>query len=450
MKQNFFTESRQTLWLALPFIANQLLQMSVITIDSLMAGADSELTLAAVAQGTILWHLVMLGMIGVLLPLTAAVARAHSRGDKAQIHELFQQSLWLALLLGIIGFALLWWIPAVMQWIDVDEAIIPPATAYLRIICFAMPFVALFFPIRFTTEGMGNPKAMMLLTATSLPINIIGNYVLINGLWGLPKMGASGIALATLLAEIYLLCAGCWFVLKNKRMRPLRFLTHLTPPQLRPIMRLLHLGIPSALALLMESGMFTAVILLSGRLGVDAAAANQIAFNYISNIFAVPLGVSMALTTRIGMAMGENNLGKARMIGISGMSLGAGIMLLSALGIAIFGGHIAQWYTDDNNVIVIATRLLALAGLFQVFDGVQVCGSGALRGLEETHAPMRYAALGYWLIGVPLAVVLTFPLGLGAVGLWWGLVFGLSTTAILCARQFLRLTAVKPAQNAQV
>ncbi len=388
----YWHESRQTLWLAFPFIINQILQMSVLTVDSLMAGADSELTLAAVAQGTILWHVVMLGIIGLLMPMTALIAKSYARNDKHQLRELFQQAVWLALPLGLLGFALMWVVPSLMHLIGVDAQIIPPATDYLRIAAFTIPLLTLFLPVRFLVEGMGRPAVMMWLTATSLPVNIIGNYF-------------------------------------SRPLRPV-------------IVRYIRLGVPSAVALLMEVSLFAAVMLLSGRFGVSVAAASQIAFNYISNTYMIPLGISMALATRIGMAMGEDNLSKARRIGISGMALGAGFMVLSVITIILFGREIAMLYNDEVVVIQTAVSLLMVAGVFQIFDGVQVCSAGALRGLEETQAPMRYAAIGYWLLAMPAALLLTFTFGLGAPGLWWGLLIGLSVTSILGARKFLQLTAV--------
>lgn len=437
----FLAESKQTLWLAFPFIINQVLQMSVVTVDSLMAGADSELTLAAVAQGVVLWHVVALGIIGILMPMTALIAKAYARNEIHQLRELFQQSLWLALPLGFLGVVVMWVVPSVLTLVGVDAQIIPPATAYLHITAFTLPLIALFLPVRFLNEGMGKPSVVMWLTATSLPINIIGNYIFLNGLLGLPKMGAAGIAWATLIAQIYLLLAAWWYTLKHPNMRDLQLLSGFSRPLRRVVMRYIRLGVPNAAALLMEASMFAAVIVLSGRFGVEVAAANQIAFNYASNTFMIPLGISMAVTTRIGMAMGSDDLGKARMIGLSSMVLGAGFMLLSVMVIVLFGRDIAALYNDEALVIATAGSLMALAGVFQIFDGVQVCAAGALRGLEETQAPMRYAAIGYWLLAMPAAIVLAFVLDFGAAGLWWGLVIGLSVTATLGARKFLQLTA---------
>ncbi len=445
--KKYFAEMKVTLWIAMPFIINQVLQMSVVTIDSLMAGWDSELTLAAVSQGTVLWHFVMLGIIGLLMPIAALAARAEASGDNKRLQQLFQQVVWIAIPLGLFGFVAMWYMPTVMHWVGVDAQIIPPATDYLRIVAFTIPLIALFLPVRYVTEGVGNPTAMMILTATSIPINVIGNYCLLNGVWIFPKMGISGIALATVAAELYFVIAGWWYIAKHKRMRTFALLSNFSRPMLTPMMQVIGLGIPSALALLMEEGMFTIVILLSGKLGVVAAAANQITFNYISNAFMIPLGISMALSTRIGAEIGQNNVKNARIIGLSGIGLGAISMVLSVLCIVFFGRIIAGFYTDDAEVITLAVTLLSLAGIFQIFDGVQVCGGGALRGLEETKAPMRYAAIGYWLLGVPLAILLTFPLGWGAEGLWTGLILGLGVTAVLCTQKFAKLTSVKNKQQ---
>lgn len=439
--KKYFSEMKVTLWIATPFIINQVLQMSVVTIDSLMAGWDSELTLAAVSQGTVLWHFVMLGIIGLLMPISALAARAEASGDNEQLQQLFQQVVWVAIPLGALGFLAMWYTPMVLYWVGVDEQIIPPATEYLRIVAFTIPLITLFLPVRYVTEGVGNPTAMMILTATSIPINVIGNYCLLNGVWIFPKMGIAGIATATVIAELYFVIAGWWYIAKHKRMRTFALLSNFSRPMCAPMKQVICLGIPSALALLMEEGMFTIVILLSGKLGVSVAAANQIAFNYISNAFMIPLGISMALATRIGAEIGQSNIRNARTIGLSGIGLGAISMVLSVIGIIFFGEVIASFYTDDAEVISLAVSLLALAGIFQIFDGVQVCGGGALRGLEETKAPMRYAAIGYWLLGVPMAVLLAFPLGWGAEGLWTGLVFGLCVTAVFSTRKFAKLTS---------
>lgn len=437
MFRTYLSETKQTAKLALPFTFNLLLQMSVVTIDSLMAGRDGELTLAAVAQGAALWDLTVILLIGILMPMAARVARA--KNNPGQLRTLFQQALWLAALLAVLATLLMWWMPTLMSLIGVNEAIIAPATAYLQITAFSMPFIAFYLPIRFFHEGLARPHIIVIITATSIPINIMGNWILLNGLFGFPKMGAAGVAWATLCAEISICVLGWGYLLRSSYLAPYQLLRNFTRPLREVLWRYLQLGIPSAIALLMEVGMFTMVILLSGRLGVQEAAANQIAFNYGTNTFMIPLGISMALTTRIGMAMSDNHVQKARIIGVSGILMGAFVMSLSILFILFFGQSIATFYTAEPAIIALAGSLLTLAAVMQVFDGIQVCAGGALRGLEETKAPMRYAILGYWVLGVPLGVLFAFGLAWNGRGLWVGLIVGLATTAILGVRKFLHM-----------
>lgn len=440
MLKTYLHETRQTLWLGLPFIANQLLQISVVTIDSMMAGMDGELTLAAVAQGGSLWSAIQLIIIGLAMPLTPMIARAYTQNNHDKLRELFHQGVWLSMLLGIFGMLLAWLAPLLMHAIGVTAAIIPPATDYLWIISLAMPFFALYLPVRFFNEGIANPKMVMFITALSIPINIIGNYIFLNGLFGLPKMGAAGIAISSVLSISFICCLGWWTIRSKAHFKQYRLFEAFSAPARQTIYRLVQLGTPNAIAMLMEAGMFTFVALLSGRLGVTVAAANQIAFSYISTTFMIPLGLSLALMTRIGMASGNDDLPKARIIGISGIILGGLFMLLSVAIILLFGKSIAELYTNDSTVINTALGLLALAAIFQIPDGIQVCSCGALRGLEETKAPMQYAIIGYWLLAIPLAILLAFYWQLSAQGLWIGLLIGLSVTAVFCTRKFLQLT----------
>lgn len=443
MMTNYWRETRQTLLLGAPFIANQLLQISVATVDSMMAGADSELTLAAVAQGATLLVLVQLIVIGLAMTLAPMVARAFSRKDKQQLRDLFQQSVWLCLLLSFVAMGLMWLVPDLMVLMGVKSLIIPPATAYLHILALSMPFFCLYLPVRFVNEGMGNPKAIMYITALSIPINVGGNYIFLNGLFGLPKMGAAGIAIASVLSLVFICLLGWWYIFRSQRLAIWQLTKSFQSPRRDSIARFFRIGTPNAIALLMEAGMFSTIVLLSGRLGVEVAAANQIALSYISTTFMIPLGLSMALMTRVGMAMGNNDLLKARIIGLSGIGLGALSMLVSVTIILLHGRWVAGLYSDNNVVLDLALGLLALATIFQIPDGIQVCAAGALRGLEETKAPMRYAIIGYWILAMPLAILLAFYFDWGAKGLWAGLLIGLSVTALLGTHKFIQLTDPK-------
>ncbi len=443
MIKNYFFEARNTLVLGAPFVVNQLLQVSVATVDSMMAGADGELTLAAVAQGAALWMLAQLIIIGIAMSLTPTIARAFSKGDNKQLRTLFQQGLWLAVPLSVLGIVLMCCSPYLMTIVSVRTVIIAPATDYLLIMAIAMPFFCFYLPIRYFNEGIGNPKVIMFITALSIPVNILGNYIFLNGLLGLPKMGAAGIAIASVISIIFMMTVGFFYMTKSNHIKQWRLFVKWSVPIPEIIVRLVKIGTPNSVALLMEAGMFSAIVLLSGRLGVNAAAANQIAFNYTSTTFMIPLGISMALMTRIGMAVMHDDMARVRIIGVSGIVLGALSMMISVLVIICLGHWVARLYTDEQAVLDMASTLLALAAIFQIPDGIQICAAGALRGLEETQSPMRYAIVGYWLLAMPLAVFLAFYMGWGSSGLWTGLIVGLTVAAILLTRRFWQLTQVK-------
>ncbi|MPV86801.1 MATE family efflux transporter [Ostreibacterium oceani] len=437
---DYFAEGKRTLVIGAPFILNQLLQMSIVTIDSIMASSDGKLTLAAVAQGIILWDVVALIIIGICMTLTPMIAKTHAKGNTEQLRHLFQQNVWTALIVGIVGMILIWYMPWLMVWVGVQSIIIAPATDYLRVMAIGIPFLALMLPTRFFNEGIENAKIVMLITALSIPINIIGNYIFIHGLFGFPKMGAAGIALSSVISIVIVFFVSWGYLLSSQKTRHYRLMQAFSRPALLTIQRFFSLGLPNAVALLLEVGMFAFVVMLSGRMGVTTAAANQIAFNYASLVFMIPLGISMALTARIGRAMAHNDLAKARVIGLSGMGLGALFMVFSILNIVLFGENIARLYSHDTAVLTLAVGLLTIAAIFQIPDAIQVCGAGALRGLEQTKAPMHYAIIGYWLIGMPVALLLAFTLDKGAYGLWLGLAIGLTITATLEARKFIHLT----------
>lgn len=436
----YLLEAKNTLRLAIPLIISQMVQMSIVTIDSIMAGWDSDLTLAAISQGVVLWDIVALILIGTLMPMTARVARAYTQDDGKMLQNLFQQALWLAAGMSIVGIGLMYCIPTAMHLVGVEPAIVKPATAYLNIITLTIPFIAFYLPVRFFNEGIGNPKPILLISLIAIPINIIGNTIFIYGLFGLPKMGAAGIAISSVISQVVMCCAIWWYLINHKKLQTYQLLSHFSRPCWSILSRYLQLGLPNAVALLLEIGMFACVVLLAGRIGVTAAAANQITFNYVSNIFMIPLGISMALSARVGMAMGENNLDKARIIGFSGIVMGASVMMISVMLLPFLGRDIAALFSHDEAVIATASTLLMLAAISQTFDGIQVCSAGALRGLEETQSPMYIAIIGYWILAIPIAIVLAFYFELSVQGLWIGLIVGLTTAGVLGFYRFHQLT----------
>ncbi len=424
-------EIKNTLKISLPLIFAQLLLSSIATVDTIMAGIDGSLTLAAIAQGSSLWIICWLLIMGVGSAISPLIAHAYGAKNKQELRNIFQQGFFVSLILGFVGTVITLLIPNLMGLFAVNENIIPEATNYLRVMAISMPFSAIFFAPRYLNEGIGNTKILLYIIILTVPINIIGNYVFLNGLLGFPKMGAAGIALSSSIS-IFAVAVMIWaYIFKSKFFREFELFLDFKKPNLQEIKKILLLGIPISISVVMEVGLFTLVTLLVGRFSIDIIAANQIALNYASLIFMIPLGISMGLTARIGMALGENNITKIKIIGFSGIFLGAFIMFISVIILNIFDESIVGLYTKDTEVIKSALLLIGLVAVFQVSDGVQVCAAGCLRGLKDTKTPMFFSIIGYWIIGAPLGVFICFYLEKGVVGLWLGLTAGLTISAIL-------------------
>jgi len=260
-------------------------------------------------------------------------------------------------------------------------------------------------------------------------INIVLNWVFIYGNLGSPALGVTGASLATSI--------GRWaMALMLLALSGRELAHHLRPwrPEtgaLRPLVRMVRLGVPIGTQYLLEYGAFAAAALLMGVLGTTQMAAHQIAINLASFTFMVPLGVSTATAVLVGQAIGAGDDGRARRAATSGILLGTAFMVLSAAAFTLFPHGLARIYTGDATVVALAATLIPIAGVFQVFDGVQAVAAGVLRGIGDTHAPALINVVGFWLIGLPVSWLLAFRHGGGAVGLWWGIVVGLAAVAII-------------------
>lgn len=436
----YIEESKLTIRYAIPLVLTQVLQLAVITIDTIMAGYYSELALAGVAQGFILWELCFLIILGLLNALAPLIAHAYGRDDLPRVKQLFQQGLYLAFVFGILGFFATQQIGILMRIIGVEEAVIPVANGYLHTIAYTVPFLAFFQIPRFLCEAIGQTKVLLAITCISIPINIIGNYLLLYGHFGFPEMGVVGIALSSVISIIVGTFGLFLYVIKARFFQKIQLFTTFAKVNLQSQLEILKLGTPIAISLCMEVSLFVAVTLLMGKLGTNYTAANQIVFNYTALTFMIPLGLGMAITARIGRYLGQQKGEKARIVGITGIILGASVMLLSALNIALFAEFIIGLYTDEKVLIELALTLIYYAALFQVSDGIQVCALAALKGYRDTSKPMIFAVTGYWIIAIPSGWFLGFILDYKGIGLLIGAVLGLSFTALTCTLRFNKLS----------
>ena len=433
-------EFKQIAIIALPMIAAQLLQVGMGVIDTLMAGRIDALSIAAIAMGASVWFFVMLIGVGVMLALTPIISQHIGANNHPLIREELRQGFWLSLMTGVALILIILGLASLMPLLGIQPEIIPAARDYIAWVCWSLPFSLLYLVPRSFNDANSNTMPMLWIQILLLPLNVLGNYIFMYGNFGFPAMNASGAALATGLAQM----VGCFalisYTLWTPKYQEYDLRKRMTPPDWSHIWSTLKLGIPIAVAMGLEAGLFTTTALLMGRFGVKAAAGHQIAINLASLTFMIPLGVSMALTVRVGQAIGAKQALQAKQRGALGVVICGAMTAISALCFWIFGSWLAGLYTDDQAVIVIASQLLIMAALFQIVDGLQVGAVGVLRGYKDTTVPMIIAAFCYWGIGMGTAIWFGIYTAMGPAGLWLGLVTGLFTAAVILNLRFYFLT----------
>jgi MATE family multidrug resistance protein len=414
--------------LAGPLVLIHVGTMLMGVVDAIMVGRVSPAALASVALGNMYFFAISMFGMGVLFALDAIIAQALGARDELAVRRGLQRGLVLSLVLTVPITLLLLTAGPVLELVNQPPEVIPDAAGYVyRNALSVWPFYV-FVVLRQTLQAHHRIPPIGLTIVAANVVNVVLNYAWIYGNFGFPAMGVIGSAWATAasrwLMAVALLALG-WRTLKP-------YITHVAPNllDLKPIWRMLKLGMPIGAQMMLEGGAFNVMALLMGWLGVAQVAAHQIALNLASLTFMVPLGVSSAAAVIVGHAVGRGDAEGVRRSTVASLAVGAGFMLCTAVLFILAPEPLAGLYTRDAQVLALAALLLPLAGLFQVFDGLQVVAIGLLRGLGDTRMPMIVNVIGFWCIGMPVSLWLGFGLDYGAVGLWWGLVVGLVIVAV--------------------
>jgi len=435
-------EAGATLALAGPLIIHNLALVGMSLTDTIMAGLLGSNILAAVAVGANIWAPIFLFTLGVLMAQSPTTAHLYGAGKTRDIGHYVRQMAWLSQLLGWCGFFLLRHTAPFMHMIHIESDIIPNTTAYLHALAWGLPGVCLYQTLRFTSEGIGHTKPMLAIAILGLIINGMLDYVLMYGKLGLPALGAVGCGYATATSQWLMFLALLIYTHRRALFRPLEIFTRFEWPQWAPQRELIGLGLPIAIGIFMESSLFAGVGLMMGTLGTDIVAAHQIALNYASFVFMVPMSIALAISVRVGHALGRGDPHGARLAGFAGIGLCACFELLSALSMLLFPRLIVDMYTRDAGVAHIAVGLLYVGAIFQISDGLQTSAAGALRGYKDAHIPMIITIIAYWLVGFPLAWLFGIPLHLGPQMIWAGFIAGLTVAAGLLLRRFIILSRI--------
>ena len=426
-----------------PIIVHNLAMVGMGLTDAVMAGLLGSKTLAAVAVGSNIWAPVFLFAMGVIMALSPTASHLYGEGRQRDIGRYVRQMAWLSQLIGWGGFLLLRHAEPFLRYIHIEPEIVPTAASYMHALAWGMPGTCLYQTLRFTSEGIGRTRIMLAVAVGALLVNGVLDYVLMYGKLGLPALGATGTGYATAIT-LWLMCGALLlYVGRRAYYRPLQIFSHFEWPNWHLQRELLWLGVPIAIGIFMESSLFAGVGLLMGTLGTDIVAAHQIALNYASFVFMVPMSISFAISVRVGHALGRGDRAEARLAAFTGMGVCACFEVLSALSMLLIPRLIVSVYTRDAAVASIAVSLLYMGALMQISDGLQVSAMGALRGYKDTRVPMLFTVLAYWCVGFPLAWTFGIPLHLGPQMIWAGFIAGLTVAAVFLVYRLVRLSRVR-------
>jgi multidrug resistance protein, MATE family len=429
---------RRLLTLAAPVVLVQVGLMSMGVVDTIMVGHVSAVDLAGASLGNFYFFTLAAFGMGLLMALDPIAAQAFGAGDSEGVARALQRSLLIGAVLTILLAALMTPAASILALLGQSPEVVPRAAGFIRNSIIGLPAFILSFTLRQSLQAMHRMRAIVGTIVTANLVNVALNWVFVYGHLGSPRLGAPGSGLASSGARWFmatLLLALAW-----RDLRPLLLPWRRESLAPAPLAMMVRLGLPIGFQYMLESGVFSVVGLLMGRIGFAALAGHQVAINMASFTFMVPLGVSASASVLVGNAIGAGDPARARRAAIAAIILGATVMLISGLAFLLFPTALARVYSSDPAVVAMAATLLPIAALFQVFDGLQVVAIGVLRGAGDTRTPMIVNVIGFWLLGLPLSLGLGFGLGLGPRGLWWGLALGLGVVAmILLARVRLRL-----------
>lgn len=442
-------EFRYNIKLAVPVIMGMLGHTFVQLADNIMVGQLGTAELAAVSLGNSFVFVAMSLGIGFSTAITPLVAEADGAGNKADGKSALKHGLVLCTVLGLALFGVILLAKPMMYLMEQPPEVVGLALPYLDLVAFSLVPLIVFQAFKQFSEGLSQTKYPMYATIIANVVNVSLNYLLIFGSFGFPKLGIVGAAIGTL-ASRFIMVAYLWYLLKRKQ----KFRYYVTGFNFRKLERqvmdkIIGLGFPSALQMFFEVGIFTSAIWLSGVLGKNAQAANQIALNLSSMTFMFGMGLGVAAMVRVGIQKGLRNYRELRRIAKSIFLL----TFLLEIGFAALFLLGRRWFptlyldvddisnlADNTEVITLAAQLLLVAAFFQISDGIQVVVLGALRGLQDVKIPTFITFVAYWAVGFPVMYYLGLNTELGSTGIWFGLLAGLTASAILLYIRFDYLT----------
>jgi len=434
-----------TLQVAAPLVAANLAQMAMGFTGTVMVGHVGSVALAAAGLGGLLYFTTGFVLQGIISAVSLLAAHAFGAGDRAAAGRIARMGLILAILLSFALAAAAVRLRGLLLAFGYETALADEIGRFLSAVVWGAPALLAFAALRSLLAASARTRAVMIVLIGCVPANAALNWVLIYGHLGVPPLGVAGAGIASAIVCWLMFGGLALYTVAAPGFGGLWAFGAVRARDWRHVKDLLRLGMPIGGILALEVGAFVAAGVLMGLIGPDALGANQIVLNVATITYMVPMGLSQAVTVRCAFELGAQRPRDAWRAGLVALGLGATFMAAAAVMLWSVPRTIIAIYLDvgaagNQGVVAIAMRLMIIAALFQVFDGTQTVAAGALRGHKDTATPMLIAGIGYWGIGFVGGWLLAFPLGYGAIGLWWGLALGLAVVAILLLIRLLRIS----------
>ena len=437
--------TRETLKLALPVMLTQVGQVSVHLFDNIIVGKLlGAKALAAVSLGNAIFFSIFIFGMGFSLAIPPLVSEAHSQHQHDRINNVFRHGFVINVLLGLLLMLAIFGFIPLLPHFNQPKEILPDTVTYLSIVTISiLPFMV-FQTMREVSEGLSYTIGVTKATIIANIINIILNYVFIKGLFGIPAMGVAGSAWATFIARIFMMIFLYFVLLRQESTKRYikEFSLKIELFTKEMFEKLIRLGFPTALQMFFEVTAFAAAAFICGLISAKDIASHQIALSMASFTFNLCIGFSVASTIMIGRKLGEKDFVNLEKVGFNNLKIAFIFMLLCGLFFIVGRDILPTYFTkkEDAEVILLASKLLIIAALFQLSDGIQVTALGCLRGIQDVKVPSILTFIAYWVITIPLGYYLCVTLKMGAFGMWIALGIGLTISAVLLVIRFKKLS----------
>ncbi|WP_235689723.1 MATE family efflux transporter [Fulvivirga lutea] len=439
-RQNYIEHLKKNFHLAYPVMLSQLGHMMVNVADSVMVGHLGAVPLAGASLANVIFHLLLMFGIGVSYAITPLVAAADGEGNVSKSAVYLKHAIIINLITGLILFAIVAIAGPGLKYLDQPMEVVDMALPYLNIVTLSLVPLMIFQTFRQFAEGLSDTKMAMIIVIGSNLLNVILNYILIYGKLGFDAYGLIGAGYASFIARIILASWMVLYVYHGKKYQPFRLGFKLGNYSKNIFRNMLGLGLPAGIQFIFEVGAFGFAVIMIGWIGTEALAAHQIAINMAAISYMMASGLSAAATVRIGNQLGLKDIPTLRAAAFTLYGMVILFMGICATVFIVGRFYLPSLYIEDTAVIELAAGLLIIAGFFQISDGIQVLSLGALRGLADVKIPTAMTFIAYWVLGLPIGYLLAFHYQMGASGVWYGLLIGLSIVAITLFWRFNHLT----------